>query len=574
MVADRYRLVEQLGAGGNGVVWRANDRRLRRDVALKRAGFGGDRQVELLRREGIVAAGFHHPNVVTLLDVLADGDELWLVMEYVPARSLAELLADDGTVDAQVAIAIGVQVARALEAVHAKGVVHRDIKPSNILVAADRTVKVTDFGVSRAVWSEPTLTGDALVVGTPGYLAPEVARGERVTAAADIFSLGATLYAAVEGSVPYVPADTPQEALRSVCEQDMRPTRRAGPLGDVLVQLLARDVAKRPDAARTRQLLEALQGIEPPVAPKPRRRRLALIGAAAAVAVATVAGGTAYALTRHPTQQATAVGDPHTADPCGLVQPAGLSRFGRTELRTAYGGFERCDVLVRPETADETDVEVAFAAPSGGMRPAGRLPVLRPPPDSDGCGRTILLADADVEIIAKQNAQQQRRDYCQLADAATSFALGKLATGVPRRTATYPRDSLFYLKACSLLNGSALARLPGVDAGDPDAGFAGWQCRWHSITDDVYLDVAFDRNLPLTSTDGKVSRMSGREVYVAATEDSCRARVAYREFRDERGERLVELVKVTLAGRLGSGERLCPLVTDLTRALVQQLPAS
>src|SRR6266545_3702928 len=184
-----------------GVVWRAVDVELGRVVAVKHAKPGnGSKGAEQLLREAKNAARVLHAHAVTLFDAVREGAEVWLVMEYLPAESLAAVLGREGRLEPRRVARIGVQVADALAALHAGGLVHRDVKPGNVLVTADGVAKLTDFGVSR--WTEETLTQTGPVVGTPAYLAPEVAKGREATPASDVFSLGATLYAAVEGRPP------------------------------------------------------------------------------------------------------------------------------------------------------------------------------------------------------------------------------------------------------------------------------------------------------------------------------------------------------------------------------------
>ncbi|MFC4856465.1 protein kinase domain-containing protein [Actinophytocola glycyrrhizae] len=194
VIAGRYRLDDTVGAGGMGVVWRATDLELRRVVAVKRTSTGDGEQ---LRREARIGAGLQHPNVISVFDVVVEDGERWLIMEYLPARSLAEILRTDGPLTPAGAAHVGAQVATALAAMHAKGMVHRDVTPANVLVAEDGTAKLADLGI--AMWSEVTLTGSAQTPGTPGFLAPEVARGSAATPAADLYALGVTLAAAVEG---------------------------------------------------------------------------------------------------------------------------------------------------------------------------------------------------------------------------------------------------------------------------------------------------------------------------------------------------------------------------------------
>ncbi|HEX6358794.1 serine/threonine-protein kinase [Actinophytocola sp.] len=194
VIASRYRLEETIGAGGMGEVWRATDLELRRVVAMKQATTGNGEET---RREARIGAGLHHPNIISVFDVVTEDDRQWLVMEYLPARSLADVCRADGPIPPDQAAHIGAQIATALAAMHDKGMVHRDITPANILVTDDGTAKLADLGITA--WDEVTLTGTARSGGTPGYTAPEVLAGHRATAASDLYSLGVTLSAVGEG---------------------------------------------------------------------------------------------------------------------------------------------------------------------------------------------------------------------------------------------------------------------------------------------------------------------------------------------------------------------------------------
>jgi eukaryotic-like serine/threonine-protein kinase len=209
VVAGRYELRERIGSGSMGVVWRAHDEVLHRTVAIKQLipapGLEGpaiEQAIARARREARTAARLRHRNAVTLFDVVEEDGMPWLVMEYLPAKSLAQRLAAEGALPPAEVAGIGVQVASALIEAHRVGIVHRDVKPGNILITDDGTAKLVDFGISRTV-GDVTLTATGLVLGTPAYLAPEVAEGERQTPASDVFSLGATLNRAVEGIPPF-----------------------------------------------------------------------------------------------------------------------------------------------------------------------------------------------------------------------------------------------------------------------------------------------------------------------------------------------------------------------------------
>ncbi|WP_447004443.1 protein kinase domain-containing protein [Saccharothrix isguenensis] len=273
-VGGRYALVEQIGSGAMGVVWLARDALLDREVAVKELrpdlAFE-DGQVVGARamREARNAARLQHPNAVAVFDVVVEDDRPWLVMEYVPARTLAALLTERGTLEPAEAARIGGRVAAALAAAHAAGIVHRDVKPSNVLIGEDGTVKLTDFGISRAA-GDGTLTGSGMITGTPAYLAPEVARGEQPDTSSDVFSLGATLYASTEGQSPHGVSDNSFGLLYRAALGKVEPPTRSGPLTGVLTRMLATDPETRPTAAEAVGLLAEpatrflTQSLQPP----------------------------------------------------------------------------------------------------------------------------------------------------------------------------------------------------------------------------------------------------------------------------------------------------------------------
>ena len=215
-VGNRYRLEEQIGVGAMGVVWRATDELLNRPVAVKEllAVTPGTNAAEIeesrqrILREGRIGARLQHAHVISMFDVVVHDDRPWLVMEYLPSDSLATVVREKGPLLPVRVAAIGRDVADGLAAAHAAGVVHRDVKPGNVLIGTDGRVKLTDFGVSRAV-DDVQLTRTGLIAGTPAFLAPEIAQGRTPTAASDVFALGATLYAAVEGAPRSASTTTP-----------------------------------------------------------------------------------------------------------------------------------------------------------------------------------------------------------------------------------------------------------------------------------------------------------------------------------------------------------------------------
>ncbi|MFN2478492.1 MAG: serine/threonine-protein kinase [Pseudonocardiaceae bacterium] len=269
LIAGHYRVFDRIGVGGMGVVWRAMDERLQRLVAVKQLlvqpnlspRATDDARARALR-EARIAARLHHPNAIVIYDVAEHEGEPCLVMEYLPSRSLAAVLAESGCLPVPEVASIGMQIASALAAAHAAQIVHRDVKPGNILITGDGTAKITDFGVSRAA-GDVTVTQTGMMAGTPAYLAPEVARGQVPTPASDVFSLGATLYASVEGCSPFGDTDNPLALLHAVAGGQVRPPWQAGALSAVLMRLLAADPAQRPDMHRASQELAAVRTSRP-----------------------------------------------------------------------------------------------------------------------------------------------------------------------------------------------------------------------------------------------------------------------------------------------------------------------
>ncbi|WP_037366092.1 serine/threonine-protein kinase [Amycolatopsis orientalis] len=250
MVAGRYRLRSVLGSGSMGTVWSAYDEFLHRPVAVKEMkvppGIPAEQADELRERtlrEARAIAVLSHPNVITLHDVARENDAPFVVMELLPSRSLAHLLRDHGPLTVEQAAAVGIAVAAALEAAHEAGITHRDVKPGNVLVASDGRIKLTDFGIARNV-SEATMTRTGIMLGSPAYISPEVASGGAVTPSADLWGLGATLFAAVEGAPPYDADGDPLETVGKVVNGKV-PRPKPGPLADVITALMKKEPEKR-----------------------------------------------------------------------------------------------------------------------------------------------------------------------------------------------------------------------------------------------------------------------------------------------------------------------------------------
>src|SRR5688500_1736453 len=268
LVAGRYRLKSQLGGGGMGTVWLARDELLGREVAVKQvlsspgvAATEADQQRQRALREGRIAARLSHPHAISVYDVALESDQPWLVMEYLPSRSLSTVLTEDGVLRVDQVAQIGAQVADALAATHAAGIVHRDVKPANILIGQggriEGLVKITDFGISHAS-GDVTLTQTGQITGTPAFLAPEVAQGREMTEASDVFSLGATLYTCIERQPPFGMEDNALGMLHRVAGGQAMLPRRAGSRTEPRLRMLAAEPADRPAMHEIRDELAKL----------------------------------------------------------------------------------------------------------------------------------------------------------------------------------------------------------------------------------------------------------------------------------------------------------------------------
>ncbi|MBO0872237.1 MAG: serine/threonine protein kinase, partial [Pseudonocardia sp.] len=263
-IAGRYRLTEPLGAGAMGTVWSGYDEVLHRAVAIKelRVPPGvpqGEMQSmrERMMREARTLGGLSHPNVITLYDVVDVSGDPFVVMELLPSRNLSEVIGEQGKLGMGQAASVGLATAAALQAAHRAGITHRDVKPGNVLVAHDGRIKLTDFGIARKR-DDVTMTQTGLVLGSPAYIAPEVAAGQPVTPAADLWGLGATLYAAVEARPPYDVDGDPVKTVTAVVHGDVPRTKVGGPLSDVISALMVKDPDQRMTLAEARRRLRPL----------------------------------------------------------------------------------------------------------------------------------------------------------------------------------------------------------------------------------------------------------------------------------------------------------------------------
>jgi hypothetical protein len=374
LIALRYRLVQQVGSGAMGVVWRAEDEILRRTVAVKELllhwGMSEAQTEEARRRamrEGRIAARLHHPNAISVYDVVEHDGRPCLIMEYLPSESLSDLLLARHTLPPVDVARIGGQIASALAAAHDAGIVHRDVKPGNVLLAEDGNAKLTDFGISRAV-GDSTITATGVLAGTPAYLAPEIAQGYDAGFPSDVFSLGATLYAAVEGLPPFGLNDNPMALLHYISTNEITPPKQAGPLTATLVWMLTRDAERRPTMREAAQALDAIAGAGEADVPVP-------------VPVAALA----------PTAVQNPVAEPPVAEPPVAEPPVTVPPVAPVAVETP--------VPTDAPPVDSTPAPTVAAVPAAAPPPSG--PVA--PPTRDGAGdrkrRGILIAGALVVAV-------------------------------------------------------------------------------------------------------------------------------------------------------------------------------
>jgi hypothetical protein len=286
-----------------------------------------------------------------------------------------------------------------------------------------------------------------------------------------------------------------------------------------------------------------------------------------------------------PAQKADAgpVRDVATADPCGLLDQNLFTQYGEVTLETEYGNFDRCDVIIETSTRREVDVKVDLEnQPSPDLPPAGTAEqhsghvtsIVRQKLEGDTCERILQLSDK-YRISVTADAEDGGADLCTIADTATQKAVSVLDAGpIPRRSEPFPATSLAQVDACSLLDSTALALIPGVDGTHPNIAFGNWECGWDSTTSDLSVQLIFDRDQPLTAADGQPAQVNGKATFLESAgdgPDTCVSRIVHRNYEDPNGQTAIEMVKLIVSGP-GSTSSLCELTTKLTQAAAAKLP--
>ncbi|MEU7852673.1 serine/threonine-protein kinase [Nonomuraea sp. NPDC049141] len=383
LIGRRYRLMSPVGRGGMGIVWHAHDVLLARDVAVKELilPYGLDqtgRQVAHRRvlREARSAARLTHPGIVTVHDVVEEDGRPWIVMELVRAWSLEQAVRQSGPLPVIQAAEIGIRVLDAVRHAHAAGILHRDIKPGNVLLTADRVI-LTDFGIA-AIEGDVTITQTGLLMGSPAYIPPERLSGQSITQAADLWSFGATMYAAVEGRPPYEGPD-PIAVLGAVLTQEPVTPQRAGALAPVIEGLLRKDPAERLTAEQVSDMLERVLHAHGSVRPRP---------AESARSLPTRTDST-------PAELLPPLDMPSGPMPSRIVEtPSGPVRVPYDPLNSPSGGYSMpYDGMSTPSGSHRTDALPradgfdAFTSPSGSHRVPGTGPH---PSQSDPAGPSVV----------------------------------------------------------------------------------------------------------------------------------------------------------------------------------------
>ena len=642
LVVGRYRLEDDspIGRGATGEVWRATDTTLNRVVALKQIQLAGvaEHIVEGLKQrtlhEGQTIAALSHPNIVSVYDVVTDGDRIMLVLEYVSSRGADALLAAHGPFPLHLAAQIGAQMAEALAAVHAHGVLHRDITPGNVLIDDRWNATLTDFGISQ-VTIDLQRTTDVASIGTPAFMAPETARGEPATSATDIYGLGATIWALVEGVPPFHQPgpDNPMRLIRRIATGQLSPPVNAGPLTEVLTSTTSGDPTRRPDATRTRDMfvsaarviaaqttegptaLPALPNVDRlgspqvdapsqrPISTKPRGRRrsfalpVAIIASALLLIAIAVGGFILVPGPKHPeaapppppAQSDKYLPNPALADTCAMAKLPDYTSFGKTTYTpdTLFGSCHANINLIGGGTANVNFHMFGPQQVDGPVEQHGDLKIISPPQfdDPTTCYRDLVLPDRNM-LVASTIIANSTMNSCAFSSVGIDSAIQQLHTigsisALPNLGAP---NSLRRQDACQLLKAADNAEVPGLDFSKVYPQYANWTCYWgadlNSHTSAPWVSLGFAGMDPMVAgKDGTPQTIGGRTVFVEtepaadttdSTGDSCGAQIVHM-VRAPTGETKPESANVWVHANVPPGQE-CKLATDLAAKLIPRLP--
>ncbi|MGC4747634.1 serine/threonine-protein kinase [Micromonospora sp. DT201] len=504
LIAGRYRLLDLVGTGGMGRVWLARDEMLHRDVAVKEIvppSWLAEAEREELRlrtlREARTAARLNHPNVVRIYDVVHDRENPWIVMEYVASRSVQQIISAEGPLSPQRTARIGLAVLAALRAAHAAGVLHRDVKPHNVLVADDGRVVLTDFGLATFDGGEGAMTGPGTVLGSPQFVAPERAREGVSDPRTDMWSLGATLYATVEGQSPYARSSA-MATLSALATEPPDKMRRAGPLRPALTGLLQRDPWRRLTATEVEPLLRsAAADHDQPVGPA-RSSAVAAVRSAGRVVVPDPIAPVG------PADQVDPV-DPSDAPATPTVRPTSRLRRRRQRL-IALGAAATALLVATGVTLTLVDRDNERKPPSGSgggiatPRPAAFACATPPPPPSTAAPVASVPRPADARYELREGwTWHDDPAGFRIAvpvgwahwteGAVTCFREPDGARGLSVEAGPARPDPVAYWQAeeARLTTGDALLtgyRKVDISAMDIFEGGAVWECGWENAAGD------------------------------------------------------------------------------------------
>ncbi|GAA3921776.1 serine/threonine-protein kinase [Actinoplanes auranticolor] len=449
VVASRYRLGETLGVGGMGRVFLARDEVLDRDVAIKEIVppddiAEGDRDAVQQRtlREARAAARISHPNAAQVYDVIAADGATWIVMEYVNSRSLKEVIDQEGPLDPRRVAEIGLAVLNALDASHRAGVRHRDVKPANVLLGDDGRVVLTDFGIAT-IEGDGIVTSSNMVLGSPQYMSPERVRDGTTLPASDLWSLGATLYTAVEGHSPYERGSV-FETLTAVASDDPAPAVRAGVLAPVLDGLLRKDPVARVDMEEARELLEEVASGGAAAPPRPRwpwsgrrdRDRDAPVVAAAAATAPAPAPAAEPDVRPAPATAPETEPAPAAAMDAASAPIVPRQRVPETETGSAAetaagtGTVAGTDTAAQTDTAAETDTAAQTGTAAGNGTAAETEAAARAQPVNKAGAGPITEAEPEAEAETEVAPPRGTATVPGPATAAPRRRRSLLAAGV------------------------------------------------------------------------------------------------------------------------------------------------